>query len=283
MNLVARSGAVLAATVLMGLLGETASAAELESPQLPRPRPDVSIEPLDRITATEAIETLVPIPRPLPTPRPELAMVAPDAIEETRPTRTTPVEPRDPACLARLRALGVVFTEEGPIDPFGACHVDHPLKVTSIGSGIAVTADAVMTCAAAEALALWAKHELQPAAKEHLDAVPSEISQASTYVCRPRNNQAGAKLSEHAHANAVDIAAVGFLGREPVAIGAGTADEAAKKFERAIRAGACDYFTTVLGPGSDAAHADHLHFDLAERRGGHRLCELEDPEAVAAP
>jgi hypothetical protein len=279
----ARPRAVIAAAMLAALLGEVLSAAELEMPNLPRPRPENSVVATDTVTATEAIEAFVPIPRPLPTPHPALAMIAPDTVEETRPTRTTPVEPRDPACLARLRALGVVFSEEEPIDPYGACHVDHPLKVTSIGSGIAVTADAIMTCDAAEALALWAKDVLLPTAKEHLAALPSEIAQASTYVCRSRNNQVGAKLSEHAHANAVDVAAVGFSGREPIAIGAGTTDEAAKKFERAIRAGACDYFTTVLGPGSDAAHANHLHFDLAERRGGHRLCELDEPETVAAP
>jgi len=278
----AGTGAVLAAAVLAALLGETVSAAELETPRLPRPRPDISMDAVDQVSAAAAIEALVPTTPTPATTGSELAMVASGEIEETRPTRTTPVEPRDQACLARLRALGVAFTEEEPIDPFGACHVDHPLKVTSIGSGIAVTADAIMTCAVAEALALWAKGELLPAAEEHLDAVPNEISQASTYVCRPRNNQAGAKLSEHAHANAVDIAAVGFSGREPVAI-AGTSGEAAKEFERAIRAGACDYFATVLGPGSDAAHATHLHFDLAERRGGHRLCELDEPETVAAP
>jgi hypothetical protein len=210
-------------------------------------------------------------------------MVAPGAIEETRPTRTSPIEPRDPACLARLRTLGVVFTEEEPIDPSGACHVDHPLKVTSIGSAIEITADAIMTCDAAEALARWAKDVLLPAAKQHLEAVPSEIAQASTYVCRPRNNQTGAKLSEHAHANAVDVASVSFSDREPVAVGVASADASEKAFERAIRAGACAYFTTVLGPGSDAAHANHLHFDLAERRGGHRLCELAEPDTVAAP
>jgi hypothetical protein len=274
--------ALVSATAMLWAI-DRAVVAEREPPQLPRPRPDVSAEPLNRITASEAIDAFIPIPRPLPTPRPELAMVAPGAIEETRPTRTTPVEPRDPACLQRLRTLGVAFTEEEPIDPFGACHVDHPLKVTSIGSGVTVTADAIMTCDAAEALARWAKHVLVPAAKQHLNAVPSEIAQASTYVCRPRNNQAGAKLSEHAHANAVDIASVSFTDREPVAVGAPSADAAGKEFERAIRAGACEYFTTVLGPGSDAAHANHLHFDLAERRGGHRLCDLEEPETVATP
>lgn len=33
------------------------------------------------------------------------------------------------------------------------------------------------------------------------------------------------------------------------------------------RKGACGTFNTVLGPGSDRFHRDHLHFDTARGRG----------------
>ena len=142
---------------------------------------------------------------------------------------------------------------------------------------MALSPAATLTCSVAEALALWARDVLIPAADNHLDARPNELVNASAYVCRPRNNQPGAKLSEHARANAFDIAAIGFADREPVSIESrGTGDNDGR-FQRAIREGSCRYFTTVLGPGSDAAHATHFHFDMAERRGGYRLCELGEP------
>jgi hypothetical protein len=122
---------------------------------------------------------------------------------------------------------------------------------------------------------------MRPAALELLGATPVRIVHGSAYVCRPRNNVAGAKLSEHAHANAFDVSTVEFTDRTAYPIGKADAAEAERTFETTIRKGACETFTTVLGPGSDAAHATHLHFDLAKRRGGYRLCDLGAPVAAS--
>ena len=132
-----------------------------------------------------------------------------------------------------------------------------------------------MNCATTEALAIWARDVLVPTAAKQLDAVPNRIVHGSAYVCRPRNNQAGARLSEHATGNAFDVSTIAFVDREPMNIGK-YASRAERGFEDTIRAGSCAYFTTVLGPGSNAAHAVHLHFDLAQRRGGYRLCDMGD-------
>jgi hypothetical protein len=176
-----------------------------------------------------------------------------------------------------------VFEQIEPIDPHGICHVDHPLAVSGIGGGVSIAPAAILTCHAAESLALWAKHVMVPAARLHLDTAPRLIAHGSTYVCRPRNNVAGAKMSEHAHANAVDIVSIAFPAREPLTIGSVDETETEGEFLAAIREGACDYFTTVLGPGSDAAHAEHFHFDMAKRRGGYRLCELGDENTASVP
>ena len=106
--------------------------------------------------------------------------------------------------------------------------------------------------------------------------------QDSGYVCRPRNNLEGAKLSEHAHANAIDIASFRFTKHDAASIGQ-ESDKAGEGFETAIRSAACRYFTTVLGPGSNAEHATHFHLDMAERRHGYRLCELGAPAVARAP
>lgn len=223
---------------------------------------------------TSAFDLLSRVPRPRPDPSSVLAMVDPQpGPEAAAPPPAREAEPEDPACLARLSALGVAFSQEPPLQE-GACFIAHPLKVASLGSGVAITPDAILNCRTTESLALWVRDSLVPAARTFLDARPNEIAHGSTYVCRTRNNVEGATMSEHAYANAVDIASIGFAGRPPLTVTAldGAAPEG--KFAAAIRKESCEYFTTVLGPGSDAAHASHFHFDMAERRGGYRLCDL---------
>jgi len=237
--------------------------------------------------AASAIETLARPPRPRPEPNSALlAMIAPEAPAEPpapppAPRISTMTDAEHEACLGRLRALGVAFTTEAPIDPTGSCNVDRPLSVTAIGSGVGIEPEAVMNCATAESLARWTAEIMLPTAKRLLDATPKTIVHGSTYVCRPRNNVAGEKLSEHAYANAVDVSAIAFADREPFEVKEQAGPEG--KFQAAIREGSCSYFTTVLGPGSNAAHATHFHFDMAERRGGYRLCELGPAIASDAP
>ena len=178
------------------------------------------------------------------------------------------------ACRSRLAALGVTYEPTSGVTFAGACSVVGPITVSSLGSGMNLTPEAMMNCRTTEALAVWLRDVVVPAAQKHLNARPTGVTHASTYVCRPRNNQAGAKLSEHATGNAVDIASISFAGREPLEIQArGPDDDAERAFQAEIRKGACAYFTTVLGPGSDAAHATHFHLDMAQRRGGFRLCQ----------
>jgi hypothetical protein len=285
--------------------GSAAGAAAEQLARLPRPRPEL---PADEVSAwagaleqrfheasvedaasagdngpdaaTEAIASLAPLPRPRPA-SPQLValpLVGPQQL----PSIPVPVEADDPDCPERLKTLGVTFTEEPPIAE-GECTVARPLKVTALGEGVAIEPDAIMSCRAAESLAHWVKEALLLVSLRFFSEAPTAILHGSTYVCRPRNNVAGAKLSEHAHANAVDLSQIRFADREAISIGASAADSSETKFENEIRAAACDHFTTVLGPGSDAAHALHLHFDLALRRGGYRLCELGAPSVALAP
>ena len=289
---------LLVATEFGSVAGE---AAEPLAP-LPRPRPELpanevgdwagALEERFRKAADEdvdadadvedamvAIEGLAPLPRPRPTSSEPavLALVGPQRL----PSIPVPVEAEDPDCPVRLKTLGVTFTEEPSITE-GECTVARPLKVSLLGSGVLIEPEAVMSCRAAESLAHWVKDALVPAAQTHFGVAPTAIVHGSTYVCRPRNNVAGAKLSEHAHANAIDVASIRFPDRT-VGIGTSDPETAEAEFENEIRAAACSQFTTVLGPGSDAAHALHLHFDMALRRGGYRLCELGAPTVALTP
>ena len=100
------------------------------------------------------------------------------------------------------------------------------------------------------------------------------IEPGTGYACRPTIGNGGENLSEHAYGNALDIAAFRFQDGSRIEIAprrdSGDLTEA---FQRALRGAACLHFTTVLGPGTNAAHAHHLHLDIKARRNGWRLCQ----------
>ncbi|MFC6583721.1 extensin family protein [Sulfitobacter aestuariivivens] len=156
-----------------------------------------------------------------------------------------------------------------------ACGIADPVIVSSIVPGVDVTPAAELRCETAAALGQWVADVVVPAARQMPErGVLSGIDQGSGYICRRRNNAADGKLSEHSFGNAIDIMAFRFSQGDPVRVEPrereGTMAEA---FQRTVRAGSCLYFSTVLGPGTDAAHADHLHLDIKERNGGFRLCQ----------
>ena len=183
------------------------------------------------------------------------------------------------ACLLALSILGAGYETVEPVAEAGnsGCGIARPVRIIEALPGIAVEGGAVMRCATARALALWLRDEVLPAAAA-LPGAPrlSGLVPGSTYQCRGRvgDGTGPAKLSEHALGNAIDIAAFRFadapeLKVQPLKEGG----DAGLAFMKAVQAGACLRFTTVLGPGSNAAHDDHLHLDLARRRGGWRLCQ----------
>ncbi|MGJ8571237.1 MAG: extensin-like domain-containing protein [Hoeflea sp.] len=178
-------------------------------------------------------------------------------------------------CEAELRKLGAVFEREEPLRGENGCGIEAPYRLDQIIRNVALSPSSQMRCETALALAQWTDTVVVPAA----EALPEKItltgiSHGSTYICRRRNNSATGKMSQHAIGNAVDVMSFEFKGHDPIPVspraGDGTVEEA---FQRAVRGGACLHFTTVLGPGTNASHADHLHLDVIKRRGGYRLCE----------
>jgi hypothetical protein len=122
-----------------------------------------------------------------------------------------------------------------------------------------------MTCPLAANFAAWAKYAVRPAAKQYLGSEVIRIETMGTYNCRNINGGQSGKLSQHAFGNAVDVS--GFFlkdGRRISVLGGwnGKADERA--FLRRLHASACKRFGTVLGPNYNAAHANHLHFDMTK-------------------
>ena len=181
------------------------------------------------------------------------------------------------ACLMALDNLGVQYVEAEPVltEADVDCGILRPLTVTNIGSGVAISPPATLRCETTEALALWVTDFVIPASKRLSDrGALNVIENGSGYICRRRNNLPDGKLSEHAFGNAFDVMAFQFEDGSRIAIkpreADGTMEEA---FQDAVRASACLNFSTVLGPGSNSTHADHLHLDIIERSSGYRICE----------
>lgn len=220
-------------------------------------------------------------PAPAATPEPARAP-APEVFGPPPPPRWFTLRETDrgyAACTRALRAMGTVFAEAAPItDPEDRdCGIARPLHVAQILPGVALEGGALMRCETAHALAQWAQGFLRPAAAR-LAGAPriTGLTLGTTYDCRPRVGTGAdqPKLSEHALGNAIDIAAVQFEGAEPLVIEPRRdTGDLAEAVQATLRAAGCLYFTTVLGPGADAAHDDHLHLDIAARNGGWRLCQ----------
>ena len=179
------------------------------------------------------------------------------------------------SCLSELKSLGAAFAEVDGIDDGKGCGIDKPIRVSAILPDVTLKPEGVMRCKAALALARWTKETAAPATRSAFGAETRivALNQASTYICRLRNNAETGKISEHARGNAVDIASFTLSNDKTIEIQPRDEDGTLTgAFQRAVTASACLYFTTVLDPGSDAAHEDHLHLDVIERKNGYRYC-----------
>jgi hypothetical protein len=175
-------------------------------------------------------------------------------------------------CSVDPRSLGNI--ERVPdFSEYNGCGGQNVYKVYDI-SGISFSQPAIVRCEVADTLAEWISNTVQPRAKAIFGQNVASFKIAASYACRPRNNRSGAKLSEHGMANAIDIAAFTLANGEEINVLEDwySGSSANRAFLRAIRSEACGPFHTVLGPGSDADHRDHIHLDLQKERGGGPYC-----------
>jgi len=173
-------------------------------------------------------------------------------------------------CRAELKTLGVVFEARDAESDENGCSMPYPLSVESFGGGIKVEPSVIDNCAITLAAAKFLQTTVKDAARTHLNAELTGIANGSGYVCRPRHGTQ--RLSEHALGNALDIMSFTFSGDRTIVVEK-TDDKAEAAFLDAVHKAACGPFKTVLGPGSDADHANHFHLDLAERRNGSTFCQ----------
>jgi len=212
---------------------------------------------------------------PLPRPRPPIAS-APSPVAVT----SDHGPPTD--CDKRLAAMAV-FTPKPTVTGPGACGGADLIALDTVllpdGTRVAVTPAATLQCGMAESLAAWIRDAVVPQLAE-LNSPLRAVIEEDSYECRGRNRVVGAKVSEHGKGDAIDIR--GFVladGRKVVL----TDVDAPKPLRQALEESACRRFTTVLGPGSDGYHEQHIHLDALVRHNGYRICEWDVREPAPPP
>jgi hypothetical protein len=183
------------------------------------------------------------------------------------------------ACLASglVHETSFVTVTRSTLGGPSVCGALRPFTVAAAAQGgVQLRPSALLVCPMVPALEQWVQRVVIPAARYYLGVPVVELKVAASYSCRPMNNVDGARLSEHGHANAIDIAQFVLANGNSVSVKTGWWGALAERnFLRAVHRGACGIFTTVLGPGYDANHRDHFHLDLARhgRNGSEPICK----------
>tara|TARA_R110001599_G_scaffold61735_1_gene171926 strand:- start:1087 stop:1782 length:696 start_codon:yes stop_codon:yes gene_type:complete len=178
-----------------------------------------------------------------------------------------------PRCHRVLEEAAIGYSPLPPITAGPDCGYDNGIALTrDQPQSIAYRPATRTSCPMAVSLVLWEKQIVDAAAREHLGTTVEAITTFGSYSCRRIGGGQTGNYSEHATANAIDIAAFRLADGRTVAVaGHWDADDERSRFLKAVRDGGCKIFATTLSPDYNKAHQDHLHLDQA-RRGGSRYC-----------
>jgi hypothetical protein len=174
-------------------------------------------------------------------------------------------------CRALLDRAGIGYAALPPRAAGPQCGYGDAVRLRRRG---ALPTDPGMACPVAAALVLWEREIVQPAARRHFGRAVMRIDHFGSYSCRRLYGRDEGGWSEHARANALDVAGFRLGDGTRIGVAGDWRDRGAKgRFLRDVRDGACRLFATVLSPDYNEAHRDHLHLDLARRgQWGWRAC-----------
>ena len=227
----------------------------------PMPRPDFKVAP---DVAAQVVAGVAPLIRPKS--RPEFPAVQTPVVELAAQPLQPAAKPQKPAKASVKGSVCQSADIKGKTLPpirssTKGCSVPDAVLVTQV-SGVALSPPVTINCEEAKALSVWVKTGLQPAFNNTILA----LNVVDSYVCRPRNNVRGNPVSVHGLGQAIDISA--FV------TNSGRTYTVAQSYNAQIRAAqkaGCGTFHTILGPGSDGYHENHIHFDVSPN-GGRDYC-----------
>ncbi|HEU5018708.1 MAG TPA: extensin family protein [Pseudolabrys sp.] len=227
----------------------------------------------------------VPLPHPRPTTDQAVVPAVPrssaDAIAgaDSKSTARTDAPTLCDQRLARMAEFKLLPQRIGP----GPCGGVDMIALHSVllpdGGRVAIEPEATLNCRMAESFTAWLRDAVAPAVA-NMGAVLRGMENYDSYECRSRNRVKGAKLSEHARGNAIDVRALILGDGRHLQLTDAAVD---KPLRIALRDSACRRFTTVLGPG-DPLHAGHIHLDEITRHNGYRICQwdVREPASMVA-
>jgi hypothetical protein len=247
-------------------------------------------------------EAKVPLPQPRPAEAPK---VEPEKPATAKAPPAEPDKPAGPAATAipmptprptptpaPPSACRLALTEEIAIAPSvpdihgpGDCGGEDLVRLEAIvlpdKHRVSLKPAATMRCGMATAIADWVRTDIAPLAQS-LGSEPADLENFDAYECRGRNGISGAPLSEHGRANALDVHAFKLANGQSIGL---TDRDVPRSLRESALHTACTRFTTVLGPGSDGYHEDHIHLDLLQRHNNYKICQWDvwDPLPRIAP
>ena len=271
----------------------------------PKPRPEglvgfpppgmaTGTDPAIAISADPRLAEIRPLPRPeglRSTPPPAVAAPAEAPVaaaapkpppggvlsrlfgaprKRNAPEDKTPAPAPQPEQSQRGAVCGVPGLIGQKVAPIGnggrgsGCGIAEPVRITSV-SGIRLSQPMTVDCETATAFKRWVDRGIVPAVGGKGGGI-AKLDVGPGYVCRPRNNQRGAKLSEHGHGKAIDL--MGLVLKNGQSLDVKTGWKSQPRILKAIHAAACGPFGTVLGPKADRYHQDHIHVDTKRYRSG---------------
>jgi hypothetical protein len=270
---------------------------------LPKPRPadapviepekPVAAKPVPAAADKSAEQATSPLPKPRPADasvtepeKPAAAKPAPAAADKPAEQAASPPAPPPPsACRLALTDAIAIAPSIPDIKGPGECGGEDLVRLEAVvlpdKRRVSVKPAAILRCAMASEIADWIRTDMTPLATS-LGSVISDLNNLDSFECRGRNGIAGAKMSEHGRANALDVHDLKLAAGQMISF---TDRTVSREVRETILHSMCARFTTVLGPGSDGYHEDHIHLDLMERHNNYKICQWNvwDPLPQIAP
>jgi hypothetical protein len=210
----------------------------------------------------------------IPLPRARPAAVPADQL-------STPNAEPSP-CQLRLAEIAE-FKPARPITGPGECSATDVVTLEAAfllnRQRVVISPAAILRCTMAEAVVQWVRNDVAPAIAEHIAPLRG-VETLDSFSCRTFNGVSGARMSEHGHANALDVHSFKLTNSAIIEL---TNGSISKSLREKIRNAACLRFSTVLGNGADAYHESHVHIDLMERTNNYRICQWNVLEGAEAP
>jgi hypothetical protein len=237
------------------------------------------------------LPTSVPLPKPRPAEAPPAKPDGPGAGPQV-PAGTEKPAPEPAMTASQPSACRLALTEAIAIAPSipdihgpGDCGGEDLVRLEAVvlpdKHRVSIKPEAILRCAMASAIADWIRTEIAPMVSS-LGSAVTDLDNFASFECRGRNRVNGARLSEHGRANALDVGSFKLADGRSISL---TDRTVPRDLREGVLHSVCARFSTVLGPGSDGYHEDHIHLDLMERRNDYKICQWNvwDPLPQIAP